>query len=212
MGRWVTIAIAVILILGLGGFSVYLFLRNNNLTSQLQAQSGQGQTAAASQNLAAQVQALNASSTALTDQVATLTAENQDLMTNLSLLVLPVGSSSSMVGAAPVSVNGMLSAGLGKNTYIITTSYGVKVSIKNSSVAAVAATLQPLLGTMVQASGTYTPGTPMISVTSVNGASVTPAPAATATATTTTTSMATTSMPAVSTTTVAPPPAAATTP
>jgi hypothetical protein len=191
-GRWVTIVIVVVLVLGLGGLSAYLFLKNSSLTSQLQAQGGQGQ--AASQNLAAQVQALNVSNTALTDQVASLTAENQELMMNLSLLALPVGSSSSTAGGMPISVNGTLSAGLGKNTYIITTSYGVKVSIRNSSVAAVAAALQPFLGTMVQVSGTYTPGAPIMSVISINGTSVIPSPVATSTSATST---ATTASPAV---------------
>jgi hypothetical protein len=150
-------------------FTGYLFYKNNNLNNQLQAINGQNQGAA--QGSASQLQMLNASNTALTTEVASITAENQDLMTNLSFLVLPT-SSSSTASSTSISISGTLSAGLGKNTYIVTTPYGVKTYVKNSSASGVATTLQPLLGTMIQISGTYTPGTPNITVTSINGSPI----------------------------------------
>ena len=88
---------------------------------------------------------------------------------------------SSSETSSPVTVSGVLSAGLGKDTYIITTTYGIKVSVKNSSVAAVAAMLQPLLGTTVQISGTYAPGTPSVIIGIVNGLPVSPPSLATTT-------------------------------
>jgi hypothetical protein len=196
MGRWAGIAVAVVLIVIFGGGAVYLFLQNKSLTSQLEAANGQGQVA--SQNLVGQMQAINASNTALSDQVASLTAANQALMLNLSFLALPAGSSSSTATATPLSVDGILSAGLGKNTYIITTPYGIKVSVRNSSAALVASTLQPLLGTTVTASGTYLPGLPIITIESVNGTSVIPAPVVVATSTP---AAATTTAPTASSTT-----------
>jgi hypothetical protein len=189
--------LAVVLIVLLGGFAGYLFVQNNGLQSQLQsAQSGQqGQGAAQTQLSAAQqqVQTLTASNTTLTAQVASLTAANQDLTTNLSFFTVPANSPS-LATSSPVSVSGILAAGLGKNTYMITTTYGVKAYVKNSAIAAVATALQPLLGTNVQLTGTYLPGTPNIVVESVNGSSVFPAPAA---ATTTTTTSASAPAPAV---------------
>ena len=122
---------------------------NNNLKTQLQAQGGQSQSVA--QSSASQIQTLNASNAALTAAVASATATNQSLMTNLSFFILPVGMSAT---STPVSVGGLLAAGLGKNTYMVTTSYGVKVYVKNSADAGVAAALQPLLGTTVQLEGT----------------------------------------------------------
>lgn len=167
--------VAVILIIVIGALAGYLFVKNNSLTSELQAaQAGAGQQSqATAQSVTAQVQALDASNTALTAQVTSLAAENQDLSTNLLLLAVPAGSPTATT-SEPVSITGTLSAGLGKNTYIVTTQYGVKASVKNSSVAAVAAVLQPLLGSSVQISGTYIPGTPSITVTDVNGSPVFP--------------------------------------
>jgi len=175
--------LAIILIVLLGALAGYLFMQNNKLNAGLQVQSGQSQSVV--QNSASQIQELNASNAALTAEIASTTAANQNLMTNLSFFVLPVGMSAT---STPVSVSGVLAAGLGKNTYLITTSYGVKVYVKNSADQGVAAALEPLLGTTVQLAGTYIPGTPNVTVTSVNGAStVAPTTAASSTTSTTTT-------------------------
>ena len=84
-------------------------------------------------------------------------------MTSLSLFAVPTDMASP-VTSSPVTVSGVLSAGLGKNTYVVTTVYGAKAYVKNSSTAAVAAALQPLLGTTVQISGTYLPGLRILSL------------------------------------------------
>jgi cell division protein FtsB len=174
--------LAIVLIVVLAVLAGYLFINNNSLQGQLSSAQGGQQTQGAAQSsaAAAQIQALNASNTVLAAQISSFTVTNQDLMTNLSFFVVPANASSSAT-SSPVAVGGILSAGLGKNTYIITTAYGVKVSVKNSSTAAVAAALQPLLGTTVQVSGTYLPGTPNINVVTVNGAPVVPPIATTTT-------------------------------
>ena len=177
--------VAIVLIVLLGAFAGYLFMKNGSLDSQLQALNGQNQGAV--QNAASQIQALNASNTALATRISSLTTANQDLALNLSFFTIPLNLPQP-VTSSPVSVSGVLAAGLGKNTYIVTTPYGVKAYVKNSSDAAIAALLQPLLGGAVQIAGTYVPGTPNITVTSVNGSQVALPPATTsATATTPTT-------------------------
>ncbi len=181
--------LAIVLIVLLGALSGYLFFRNNNLNAQLQAQLAQNQSVA--QGATTQIQALNASNTALVTQVSVLNAQNQDLATNLSLLA----TTSTPPASSTILISGVLSAGLGKNTFILTTTYGVRISIKNSSVSLVAAALQPLLGQTIQVSGTYILGTPGIDVETVNGASVLPAPPAAPT------SMATSTVPAKAATT-----------
>ncbi len=178
--------LGIVLIVLLGAFSGYLFFKNSSLTSQLQAAQGGGDQSAV-QNAASQIQALNASNTALEAEVTSMTSANQDLMTNLSFFTPPIGTPASAT-STPVSVSGTLSAGLGKNTYLITTSYGVKVYVKNSADKGVAAALQPLLGTTVQLAGTYIPGTPNVTVTNVNGLSTVPPPVATTTPVSTATS------------------------
>jgi hypothetical protein len=190
--------LAIVLIVILGAFAGYLFFQNNGLNSELQAKNGQNQSAAqgaaqSAQSSAAQVQALNASNTALAAQVTSLTTERQDLLANLLLLVAPAGLSSTT--SVPISISGTLSAGLGKNTYAITTQYGVKAYIKNSSSSLVAAALQPLLGAPVQLSGTYIPGQPNITVTEINGSPVSPPPAPITTTTTPAATKAGTAMP-----------------
>lgn len=170
--------VAIVLIVLLGAFAGYLFMKNGSLNSQLQALNGQSQGVV--QNSAAQIQALNASNTALAAQISSLTTANQDIALNLSFFTIPLNLPQP-VTSSPVSVSGVLAAGLGKNTYIVTTPYGVKTYVKNSSDAAVAALLQPLLGGTVQIAGTYIPGTPNITVTSVNGSQVALPPTTTST-------------------------------
>jgi cell division protein FtsB len=167
--------VAIVLIVLLGAFAGYLFFKNGSLDNQLQALSGQNQGVV--QGSLAQIQALNASNTALAAQIASLTSANQDLAKNLSFFVAPAGSAAT---SSPILVSGILSAGLGKNTYIVTTVYGAKTYVKNSSDTAVAATLQSLLGATVQLSGTYVPGTSNITVISVNGSPISLPPVPTA--------------------------------
>ena len=176
--NWVEVIVVVLLIVFIG-FSGYLFFQNNNLNGQLKAASGQ--SASVSQGSAAAIQALNASNTALTAEVASATAANQDLALNLSFLAAPASAATSATAA---TVSGTLSAGPTRGSYMIVTSYGVKVYVKNFADKNVAAALQPLLGTTVQLGGTYIPGTPNLTVATVNGNPTTPPVAATTTTST----------------------------
>jgi len=177
--------IAIVLIVALGAFAGYLFFQNSSMSTELQAAQStqQNQGAAQSSAMQTQIQALNASNTALALEVASFTAMTQSLMTSLSFLAVPTDLPLPAT-STPVTVSGTLAAGLGKNTYVVITAYGVKAYVKNSSDSGVAAALQSLLGTTVQISGTYIPGTPNILVTSVNGTPIAMPAMATTTATT----------------------------
>lgn len=162
--------IGIVIIVLLAGATGYLFYQNMTLSSQAgslsQASSG---TAAQLSTLNATVAALNASNTALAAQVATLGANNDVLQANLSLLVVPQGAD---MAPQTVSVTGALS-GSSKIAYILSTQYGVNVTVKNSKDAKVAAVLTPLVGNKsVELTGTHTPGSQALTVTAVNGASL----------------------------------------
>lgn len=163
--------IAIILIVVLGAFAGYLFVQNNTLNGELQVNNtGAMQTYTNKlQSAATQLEAANASNTALMANVASLTVANQDLAMNLSFLVAPT-SSPSPATSTQVSVSGVLSAGTAKNPYVLTTGYGVTVYARNPAESLLLTNaLQPLLGDTIQISGTYVPGTSVVTVTAVNG-------------------------------------------
>ena len=143
--------VAIALIVVLAVLAGYFFIENNSLSGQLWTQN-QG----AAQSSTAQIQAL--------------TAENQNIASNLLLLSAPLGLTSPSA-AMLISTEGILSAD-GKNAYFITTPYGVKAYVKNSGDSGVVALLKPLLGATIQITGTFIPGTPDITVTNVNGFSI----------------------------------------
>jgi hypothetical protein len=177
-GDMVAIVVEAVIMIALAGLSGYLYFQNKNLDVKISGLNGQG-TDVATQlaNLNGQVQTFSNDNASLTTQVASLTAANMDLQTNLSFFTaFPMtvsGGSSSTTSAATttVMINGTVSGG-GKALYAITTLYGTKVLVKNSSDASVTAEFAPLVGTMVQATGDHTPGSPNLTVTAVNGNSV----------------------------------------
>lgn len=122
----------------------------------------------ADQGATARIQQMNASSTALTAQIASLTSEDQNLATNLMLFVAPVGLTSPNAPML-ISISGVVSAGSSKGTFVITTPYGVRASVANSADSGVAAALRQVVGGTAQIAGTFIPGTPDVTVTSVNG-------------------------------------------
>ena len=165
-----TIAIVVAVIFA--GIAVYLYMTNSALTQKAGVVSTESQSVTSQiTSLQTQVQALTASTTVLASEANTLTAQNADLQTNLSFFTVLPGTAAT---SGPITVSGTVSGG--KPAYVITTSYGVKVSIKNSADAGVHAALQPLLGTTtsVQVSGIYVPGLASVAVLTVNGNSVLP--------------------------------------
>lgn len=187
-GRGVMLAtVAIVLIVILAGLSTYLFIQNGNLSKSVSGVNAQSQSVTSQiATLDTQVQELTASGTTLAAQVSSLTATNQNLSTDLSFFVVPTGVAGAPVNPAPITVSGVLSGG--KPIYTLLTADGIKAYVKNSSDAGVRAALDPLVGgsTTVQIVGTYIPGSPNITVTTVNGVSTTPMQSASSSASTTT--------------------------
>ena len=166
-GRLLSIIEIVVIVL-LALLSGWLYFQNISLSSQVKTLSTQ------STNVISQLNTLqkgmDATTTALAAQVASLTSQNQDLMISLSFFTVPAGATSSAPEA--VSLNGTLSGG-GKLPYVLTTSYGVRALLSNLTVSKDATTtafLAPLIGKQISVSGAHLPGTQSVTVTQVNGA------------------------------------------
>jgi len=173
----IIIALAVIAV-GLGVGMVMLYFQNSSAQSQLSG-------------LQTQVSAANSKITALTSEVADLTtqrdnikssadlltAKNLELLTELSFIFAPAGATSTE--NSQFTIKGVLTGG-GKAQYSLLTAEGMKVMVKNYKDAGVDAALAPLVGQMVEISGTHTLGSANVSVTAVNGSAIT-APASTST-------------------------------
>jgi hypothetical protein len=170
-GSLVVYIIGGILIVGLGAFAAMLYSKNNTLSAKVASLGGQTSNVTASlASLTSQVQSLNASNTALAAQTDALTAQNQDLQVGLSFYAVPQGT---VATTTPISITGSISGG-GKALYALTTSYGAKIYVQNSKDPNVVTTMQPLVGTSTstQLTGTYVPGSDMMTVTGINGASL----------------------------------------
>jgi hypothetical protein len=166
--------VEAVVIVGLAALSGFLYFQNSALSAKVNGLGGQS-TDVASQiaNLTAQVQAFTTSDANLNTQVSSLSTENADLQTNLSFVAIPISNPSSTASVATTTeaqVSGILHGG--SASYTLTTSYGVKVYVKNSSDVKVSAALAPLVGTNVQLSGTHLVGSANLTVTSVNGVSL----------------------------------------
>lgn len=160
-----------ILMILFGATAAFFFFENMSLSSQISALNGTG-TNATSQLSTLQNQ-LNASSTEFQTEIASATAANAALALNLSFLMVPTGTTVTTTQIS--SLQGTVSLG---TKYVITTPYGVKVSVANSKDTNVIALLKPLIGVTTPAhfAGTYVPGTASITLTSVNDVSTAPAP------------------------------------
>ncbi len=172
-GLVIKIAMGVIIV-ALAALAGYFYFQNTGLASKV-ASLGGDTAAVTSQisGLQAQVQALNASNTALVAHADSLTKENADLKNNLSFVGAPAtaggAAASGTLAEETVSVSGLITQK--KASYVLTTSYGVMVYVKNTTSTAVVAALTPLVGssTTVQLSGTHVPGSQYLTVTAVNG-------------------------------------------
>lgn len=168
---WAELAV----ILALAGLSAFLYFQNGNLASQVASVAGKGANVASQvSSLQGQVSALDASNTALAAQESSLSAENTDLLANLSFVAVPAALSAG--GATPAATTTSVSGTLtkGRLLYILTTSYGITAYVKNSSDPSVAAALAPLAGgtTTVSLSGMHVPGSAYLTVSGVNGVSI----------------------------------------
>jgi hypothetical protein len=175
--------VLVILIILFAGAAGYFFFQNTQLSASVGTVNTQSQSVTAQvSTLQAQVQALDASNTSMAAQVAALSASNQNLKTEISFFVAPLGNAAATTS---IIVSGIISGG--KPTFILTTVDGVKISIKNSADASVRSILQPLASSSqtTQIAGTYVPGSALVTVLTVNGASVNPPSSAATTASST---------------------------
>jgi hypothetical protein len=165
-GALITEIVLVIVVLVVGGFAGFLYVQNNNLSGQIKSLQGQS-TGVDSQVAALQAQ-ITASTTAYAAQVSSLGGENQELQTELSFYAAPANSVAGATSTATIS--GTVSGG-GKALYILTSTYGAKIYVTNSTNASVVAALTPLIGSAneTQFSGTYVPGSDSITLTAING-------------------------------------------
>jgi hypothetical protein len=171
-----------ILMVACGVAAAFFFFQNRNLSGQIATLNGTSGTATS--QLATLQSQLTASTTALEAELSSSNAMNDALALNLAFSVVPPGTKATTTFTT--ALTGTVTGG-GKYSYVITTPYGVKVSVVNSKDAQVISLLQPLVGTtstMTQFEGNYLPGVASITLTAVNGVSTTPPPVvATSTAT-----------------------------
>ncbi len=179
-----------ILMIVFGALAVYLFLANRGLAGQVSTLTAQS-TGVSTQVSTLQNQ-LDASTTALTAEVASDTTANQELALDLSFYAVPLGSV-----AAPTSTTILVGVVSGASSYVITTPNGAKVRVLNSKDPKVATLMVPLVGatTSVLFGGTYTPGVAAITLTEINGVSLIAPPAASGTMTSTASSTGTSAAP-----------------
>ena len=176
-----------VLMIAFGALAAYFFFANQTLTGQVAKLTNES-TGVSSQVTTLQNQ-LDASTTALTAEVASETTQNQQLALSLSFYVAPPGSVAT--STSTTILNGTISGG-GTKSYLITTANGARVPVANSKDPKVVAIMQPLVGTTsVPFGGTYTPGVDSITLTVINGTSLIAPPAVTSASSSTATSTAT---------------------
>ena len=121
--------VGIILILLLGAFAGYLYMQNSTLSSKVASLGGASADVTAEISaLTSQVNTLTASGTAMGTEIGGLTSANEELAMELSFYALPAGTTPTSTN---LSVSGMLSLSASK-MYILTASYGGKLSVANS--------------------------------------------------------------------------------
>jgi cell division protein FtsB len=172
----------IVLVVIFAGLAGYFYFQNMNLASQVSTVNAQSQSVSGQvSSLQAQVASLTTSNTGASTQVASLQSNVQILKTELSFFAVPAGTNATTTNA---TISGMLSGG--RPTFVLTTTDGVKVPIKNSADATVKAALQPLATSSqtVQLGGTYVIGSPIFTALTANGTSLYPPAAPTTTSST----------------------------
>ncbi len=107
----------------------------------------------------------------LTKQSEDLVAVIKDLKTEVSFIVVPPRTTeSATVSEMSFTIKGVLEQNRGR--YVLNTENGVKISIVNSADSKVEALLKPLVGNVVEISGTHAAGSSDAKVSAVNGESV----------------------------------------
>jgi hypothetical protein len=160
-----------------GALAAYFLFANRSLSGQVATLTAQ--SSGVSTQVSTLQNQMDASTTALTAQVASLSTANQELALDLSFYAVPLGTSATSTSTSMLT--GSVSGG-GTKSYVITTPNGAKVLVANSKDPKVVTLVQPLVGTTtVQFGGTYTPGIDSVTLTVVNGVSLIAPPAVPAT-------------------------------
>ncbi len=179
-------ALVIILIVVIAGLLVaggVLYKKNSDLAIQLSSSSGGGAAAAD-----AQIKTLTGNVNDLTAKTASLIADNEDLKSQLAFLFSATAKAGDEV---TLTLRGALATS--SKGFILMTSQGVAITVKNSKDATVAAGLTPLAGTTISLTGTHVMGTNTMTVTAVNGKDFSAGTMPTAASTATTTAAATSS-------------------
>ncbi len=157
--------VGAVLILALGALAWYFYSGNAALAAKVNSLNSQSGSVT-SQLSALQAQ-INASSSADSAEIASLTAANNDLMLNLSFYAVPLGTpTSTAMASIPVTISGSISGG-GRAPYAVTTPRGAKIFIANSSNASIVSGLKSSVGQTAQLSGTYIEGSDEMTVSSI---------------------------------------------
>ena len=170
-----------VLMVAFGALAAYFLFANRSLSGQVATLTAQ--SSGVSTQVSTLQNQMDASTTALTAQVASLSTANQELALDLSFYAVPLGTSATSTSTSMLT--GSVSGG-GTKSYVITTPNGAKVLVANSKDPKVVTLVQPLVGTTtVQFGGTYTPGIDSVTLTVVNGVSLIAPPAVSPTASST---------------------------
>ncbi len=188
-GRLIGEIVGGIIIVALAGLAWSYASQNGGLAAQITSLNAQ--SANVSSQLSSLRTELDASSTSYAAQVASLTATNANLALELSFYAVPPGGATT----TPISIQGTVSAG---RQYVLATPDNAKIYVANSYDPKIAPDLKAAVGKTVTLSGTYVPGSDVMTVASVSGL---PAATPTAPATSTAPSAAANSTKPVSTST-----------
>ncbi len=135
--------------------------------------SGGGEEDAASDGSAVSVNTgLQEKVQSLETEVAKLKTENKELQDALAPFVLiPGNTATSTPTQLPLMLRGTIIAREGR--YVLITSRSTLFHLQNANIPAVLAALKPLAGKSAEIMGVHSPGSPIITVTHVNGFKVT---------------------------------------
>ncbi len=168
----VLIVVVVVALASVAG-AVVLYMNNKKLSAHVDTLTAE--TAAAgstASGLSTQLADLTTSKQEANDQVVSLTKEKNQLRAELSFFITPPllpGATSSPVIA--FSLTGTVALD-DKLQYSLTTSEGLKLTVKNSKDPKVDSALKPLIGMSAEISGTHAPLFKDVTVSAVNGVSL----------------------------------------
>ena len=167
-GARITEVVLAVLFVAAAAGAGFLYYQNNNLAGQVAALNSK--SSQVNLELSTLQNKTNASTSALTAQVGTLTGETQELQSELAFYAIPLNASTT---ATSTLVSGTVALGA-RGNYVITGAYGAKIFVANSRASSTIAALTPLVGTSTasQFTGTFVPGSGVMTLTAVNGSSL----------------------------------------